>query len=94
MADSVFSSQTTPEVQVDQGKLRRDLAVRRFGQVGLVIMPLINYFFLWAPIAVLIAFSFNDAASVSTWRGFTTRWYEGIFAAGAGGGSFSDTEVA
>ena len=93
MADTVFTPKTTPEVQVDRDKLRRDLAVRRFGQVGLFVVPIINYFFLWAPIAVLIAFSFNDAASVSAWRGFTTRWYEGIFAAGAGGGSFQTQKL-
>ena len=93
MADTAFTSKATPEVQVDQGKLRRDLAIRRFGQVGLFIVPIVNYFFLWAPIAVLIVFSFNDAASVSVWRGFTTRWYEGIFAAGAGGGSFQTQKL-
>ena len=76
------------DVQVDKGKLSRDLAVRQIGKVGLWITPFVNYFFLWAPILVLVVFSFNDSASVSVWRGFTWRWYENIFAAGSGDASF------
>jgi len=33
------------------------------------------YLFLYAPIAVLIAFSFNDSKYGASWRGFTLRWY-------------------
>jgi len=33
------------------------------------------YVLLYLPIAVLIAFSFNDSRSSLTWRGFTTDWY-------------------
>jgi len=33
------------------------------------------YLLLYLPIAVLIAFSFNDSRSSLTWRGFTTDWY-------------------
>ena len=35
--------------------------------------------FLYAPIAVLIVFSFNDSKSRNTWTGFTLRWYEELF---------------
>ena len=31
--------------------------------------------FLYAPIAVLVAFSFNASALVTVWGGFSTRWY-------------------
>jgi putrescine transport system permease protein len=31
--------------------------------------------FLYAPIVVLIAYSFNASALVSVWGGFSTRWY-------------------
>ncbi len=64
--------------EVHQGRLRRDLAVRRAGRAGLLLAPIASYFFLWAPILVLVIFSFNDAESVSVWRGFTTRWYGNI----------------
>jgi spermidine/putrescine transport system permease protein len=33
------------------------------------------YLLLYLPIAVLIAFSFNDSRSSLAWRGFTTDWY-------------------
>ena len=35
-------------------------------------------FFLYAPIAVLIFFSFNDSKS-TVWKGFTLKWYEQLF---------------
>jgi len=63
---------------IDAGRLRRDLALRRLGQVAMWLSPFLVYLFLWAPIVVLVVFSFNDGASVSTWNGFTTRWYENI----------------
>jgi ABC-type spermidine/putrescine transport system permease subunit II len=33
------------------------------------------YVFLFAPIAILILFSFNDSRRTFVWRGFTTEWY-------------------
>ena len=35
--------------------------------------------FLYAPIIVLIVFSFNDSKSRNTWSGFTLRWYRDLF---------------
>lgn len=67
-------------VEFNHGKIRRDMRVRQLGKIGLYFNPIVVYFFLWAPILVLIVFSFNDGASVSTWQGFTTRWYQNIFA--------------
>lgn len=37
------------------------------------------FLFLYAPIIVLIIFSFNDSKSRSTWSGFTLRWYVELF---------------
>ena len=31
--------------------------------------------FLYAPIAVLVVYSFNASALVTVWGGFSTRWY-------------------
>lgn len=59
-------------------RLRRDLALRRAGRLGLYLAPIVSYVFLWAPILVLVVFSFNDSGSVSVWRGFTTKWYGNI----------------
>lgn len=39
------------------------------------------FLFLYAPIAVLVVFSFNDSATMSrsVWSGFTTKWYIQLF---------------
>ena len=37
------------------------------------------YLFLYAPIVVLIVFSFNDSKSRGSWDGFTLRWYVELF---------------
>jgi spermidine/putrescine transport system permease protein len=38
------------------------------------------YAFLFAPIVVLILFSFNDSRRTFVWRGFTLDWYPRLFA--------------
>ena len=38
--------------------------------------------FLYAPILVLVVFSFNASALVTVWGGFSTRWYEVLFSDG------------
>lgn len=37
------------------------------------------FFFLYAPIVVLIVFSFNSSKSRATWGGFSFKWYEKLF---------------
>lgn len=37
------------------------------------------FIFLYAPIAVLMVFSFNDSKSRRLWSGFTTKWYAALF---------------
>ena len=66
------------EIHVDEGAVRRDLWLRRAGKIGLYANPIFSYFFLWAPILVLVIFSFNASRSVSTFTGFTTQWYDNI----------------
>jgi spermidine/putrescine transport system permease protein len=69
----------TDTLQLDTGRIRADMLVRRIGKVGLVLNPIVTYFFLWAPIVLLVVFSFNDSRSIATWRGFTLQWYQNIF---------------
>ncbi|MFC4550274.1 MULTISPECIES: ABC transporter permease [Halorussus] len=38
------------------------------------------YLFLYVPIVVLIALSFNDSRYALVWQGFTTEWYEALLA--------------
>lgn len=46
--------------------------------VSKVYMALI-FIFIYAPIAVLIAFSFNSSKSRSVWQGFSLKWYAELF---------------
>ncbi len=43
------------------------------------IYTFLIFLFLYAPIIVLIVFSFNDSRSRGTWSGFTLRWYVELF---------------
>ncbi len=79
MAQTTLTPRRVNTVTINRNKMRTDLAVRRFGKIGLLVQPVFAYFFLWAPILLLVIFSFNDARSVSQWRGFTTQWYLNIF---------------
>jgi spermidine/putrescine transport system permease protein len=54
-----------------------NLAASRSGRGLLWIAFWLLVVFLYAPIVILIIFSFNDREFVSfPWEGFTTRWYE------------------
>jgi spermidine/putrescine transport system permease protein len=59
-------------------QIRLDMAVRNLGKIVLWLNAILSYAFLWLPITVLIAFSFNDSRTSATWHGFTTRWYSNI----------------
>ncbi|MDL2288515.1 ABC transporter permease [Oscillospiraceae bacterium OttesenSCG-928-F05] len=43
------------------------------------IYSVLIFLFLYAPIAVLIAFSFNASKSRGVWGGFSLKWYEALF---------------
>jgi spermidine/putrescine transport system permease protein len=45
----------------------------------LAVYAVLVYVFLFAPIAILILFSFNDSKRNFVWRGFTLRWYPELF---------------
>jgi spermidine/putrescine transport system permease protein len=80
MADSAVASRPAgrEDVSYNSGAIRRARWVRGLGRRGLYVNAGLVYLFLWAPIAVLVLFSFNDGGSVSTWQGFTTQWYSNI----------------
>lgn len=80
MTDQALPRETAgPRIEFNEPQIQRDLLVRRIGKIGLLLNPVFVYFFLWAPILLLVIFSFNDSRSVATWEGFTTRWYSNIF---------------
>ena len=43
------------------------------------IFTALTYVFLYAPIVVLIVFSFNSTKSRTIWSGFTLNWYKELF---------------
>jgi len=45
------------------------------GSISHVMMVSATYLFLWVPIIVLLAFSFNSEAFPAPWRSFTFKWY-------------------
>ncbi len=45
-------------------------------RTALLIISLVLYAFLYAPIVVVVAQSFNSATRGVEWRGFTTNWYQ------------------
>ncbi|MEW6637446.1 MAG: ABC transporter permease [Actinomycetota bacterium] len=49
--------------------------VSRLPDRALLLLAALVYLFLYAPIAVLIAFSFNSSRSTQVWTGFSTQWY-------------------
>ena len=48
---------------------------RAGGRVAMIL----TFLFLYAPIFVLIVFSFNDSKSRTVWQGFSLRWYAELF---------------
>jgi spermidine/putrescine transport system permease protein len=40
---------------------------------------ILGYIFLYAPIVILVVFSFNASRFSSDWRGFTLQWYAQLF---------------
>ena len=79
MARTLRPSATTDTIHFNESKIQQDLALRKIGKIGLLLNPVFAYFFLWAPILLLIIFSFNNSRSLGTWHGFTLQWYQNIF---------------
>ena len=65
-------------IRVNTAAIRRDRLIRIIGKIGLWLNPIFSYFFLWAPIIILIMFSFNSSRSVARFTGFTLDWYQNI----------------
>jgi putrescine transport system permease protein len=51
--------------------------MRRLGPWGRVMLAL-AFVFLYAPIVILVIFSFNDSRLVTVWAGFSLRWYRAL----------------
>ena len=52
----------------------------KIGRYALTAHGLMSYFFLYAPIIIVIIFSFNASKFVTgSWHGFTLEWYKKLF---------------
>lgn len=64
---------------------RLSRVARRGSRLGQLIRAWISangvlgYVFLYAPIVILVVFSFNSSRFVSAWEGFSFRWYRELF---------------
>ena len=72
----VVRDNTIPAVAPRLGEKKR----RAFGEVpGLRTLAFCFLAFLYLPIGVLVAYSFNDGNIVMVWTGFSTDWYVKVF---------------
>lgn len=86
MASTAFSNTEVRQQQMVQ-RARRTRRLNGLGRLSLVVVPVAGYFFLWAPIVLLVVFSFNQSSSLSTWNGFSLQWYQTIFNGAIGSGT-------
>ncbi len=63
-------------------KRQREAGGLPFGRWAIHAEVIFTYIFLYAPIIILIVFSFNDARSSATWQGFTLDWYKSLLQGG------------
>jgi len=67
------------------GEIQASRVARQGSRLGRLIRTLITangifgYIFLYAPIVILVIFSFNSSRFVSAWEGFSLRWYGELF---------------
>ena len=54
------------------------VGVKKHNWVSWFLITMVILFF-YLPIIVMIVFSFNDSRSLTTWAGFSTRWYLRLF---------------
>jgi spermidine/putrescine transport system permease protein len=64
-------------------KRARSRFMERFGTGFLAVETLLVYAFLYVPVFVLVALSFNDSRFAIVWQGFTTEWYASLLQGGA-----------
>ena len=58
---------------------RRGSALGRFINGAITASGIFGYIFLYTPIIILVVFSFNSSRFVTTWDGFSFRWYGELF---------------
>ena len=54
--------------------MARSFSIKR--QPGFATIAMVCFFLLYLPIATLVVYAFNSGVSISTWEGFSLRWFE------------------
>ena len=57
---------------------KRKLKKKTLSVISKLYVILIFLFF-YAPVVVMVVFSFNDSRANVVWQGFTTKWYTKLF---------------
>ncbi|MEM9542154.1 MAG: ABC transporter permease [Cyanobacteria bacterium P01_E01_bin.42] len=70
-----------------------DLLIRKWGKAALWLNSAFAFLFLYAPIIILIIYSFNQSRSNAVWRGFTLSWYLDLFAGLFGTGTTTNRQI-
>lgn len=70
-----------------------DLLIRQGGKTALWLNSIFAFLFLYAPIIILVIYSFNQSRSNAVWRGFTLSWYLDLFAGLLGTGTPTNTQI-
>jgi spermidine/putrescine transport system permease protein len=63
----------------NRGVARHGSRLGRVLQATIQANGILGYIFLYAPIIILVVFSFNSSRFVSTWESFSFRWYGELF---------------
>lgn len=75
MSEANGHIETTPQFVGKRAAAPRGAAPFRWERKAMALHSLLVYVFLYAPILILIIFSFNEARQTARWEGFTFHWY-------------------
>lgn len=77
MADPTAQDTPTTTAMRELDPAARPRAVRK--PRGILVPLWLGYVFLYLPILIVVAMSFNDSENLFVWRGFSLRWYPELF---------------
>ena len=70
-----------------------DLFIRNCGKATLWLNSIFAFLFLYAPIVILVIYSFNQSRANAVWRGFTLDWYLDLFAGLTSSGTPTNQQI-
>lgn len=73
---------------------RKQPISQRLGRFSMNVHGIFSYIFLYAPILLLVVYSFNNSKfAASTWKGFTFKWYIELFSNEAIGAALKNSLI-